>query len=388
MATPVFAMPQNFDQDTAALLPDYIWDEIVDKGDDPLLSAMPFSYTESSFVKWDQYENPYGLIPLRGVDGAPTLVQMPGLKVYESAPGFYGLVTQLRESEILFERQPNTVASPLDVPDRLGKLMLDASTMVVSRFRQTAGDLLVTGEFTNLNASGELQHHYQLEDYQTFAPANDGFTGPGWTANPATADPIGDLIYWQTKKLNRGTSADFGPKSRILCNPTVINDIWNCTSVRVAFKSKFGATFLRGDLETSPPLEGDNGLNALMMGMGLPPLVPYDRGYFPTLTDSIAGDPDNFTFAIADKSLIWLGVRPKGQTIGAWKLTRNAGMVSPSVNYDSVDVENEQKGEMTKGIYVNAHYINRMPHHYDLELGFNACPILYYRRATAGITYS
>lgn len=382
---PTYAMPQNFVQETGALLPDYIWDEIVDKGNDPLLSCMPFKYTDASFVKWDQYQDPYGLIPLRGVDGAPNLVRMPGLKTYEAAPGFYGLATQLRESELLFERQPNTVADPLDISDRLGKLVLDASTMVVSRFRQTAADLLVTGEFTNTNSSGELSHHYEVENYQTFAPANDGTTGPGWAADPENADPIGDLIYWQTSKLNKGTSADFGKASQILCNPTVVNDIWKCKSVRNAFKSKFGASILRGEV---PNLDGDQSLNALFIGMGLPPLVVYNKGYFETIGEAESADADDFTFAIADKSLIWIGVRPKGQQIGSWMLTRNAGLVEPSVNYDAVGIENEQKAEIAQGIYVNSHFNNRMPHHYEIEMGFNACPVLFYRRATAGITYT
>ena len=382
---PTLAMPQNFEQDTAALLPDLIWDDILDQGDDPLLSALPFSYTESSAVQWDQYDNPYGLIPLRGVDASPTLVQMPGLRTYKAAPGFYGLVTQLRESELLFERQPNTIADPLEIADRLNKLVMDASTMIVSRFRQTAASLLVDGEFTNVNASGELHHHYQVEDYQTFSPANDGNTGPGWAADPANADPIGDLIYWQTKKLSRGTSADFGKQSKILCNPNVINDIWNCASVRERFKSKFGATILRGEM---PNLDGDNSLNGLMIGMGLPPLVPYKRGYYETLELARLGNPDDYTYAIADQSLIWIGVRPKSQIMGAWKLTRNAGLVKPAVHYDTVSIEGEQKAEIAQGIYVRAHFVDRMSHHYDIEMGFNACPIIYYRRATAGISYT
>ena len=378
-------VPQSFEQDQAAFLPDYLWDEIVSDGEDPLLSVFPFSYTDAAAVKWDQENDPYGLIPLRGVDTAPTLVKMPSPKTYEAAPGFYGLLTQLRESEIIMERQPNTIADPLDIQDRASKLVLYASTMMVSRFRQTAGDLLINGEFTNVNASGELTHHYKVDDYQTFSPANDGDTGPGWAADPANADPIGDLKYWQTKKLQRGTSADFGPKSKILCNPNVILDIWKCASVRSAFKSKFGSSVLMGE---SPKLDGDQGLNALLIGMGLPPLVEYRKGAFLTLAEAISGDPDDFTYALEDNSLAWIGVRPKGQLNGSMKLTRNAGLVSPAVHYDTVSFANEQKAELAQGIYVRCHYIDRIPHHYDIEMSVNACPILYYRRSTAGITYT
>lgn len=384
---PTFAMPENWEQDTAALMPDITWAKMR-FGSDPLLALLPVSYTDAGKVQWDQYESPFGLIPLRGVDAAPDLVRMPGLKTYEAAPGFYGMVTELRESEMTFEREPNTVNEPLDVGKRLGKLTLDASTMLVNRFRQTAAQLLVDGEFTNVNGSGELTHHYKIENYQAFAPANDGNTGPGWAADPVNADPIGDLIYWQTKKLNKGTDADFGKDSRILVNPTVINDFWNTTAVRNRFVSKFGASILRGDGER-PNLDGDQSINALLAGMGLPPFVVYKEGYYETEDEAKEGDPDDFVYAIADKSLIWMGVRPEGQPIGAMKLTRHAGIGAYQADrYPTVTTENEQRVELAKGIYIAAHFINRMPHRYEIEIGFNACPILYYRRAAAGITYT
>lgn len=380
-----YAMPTNWEQETVALMPDLTWSKMR-FGSDPLLSILPVSYTDAAQVRWDQYQSPFGLTPLRGVDAAPDAVKLPGLKTYQADPGFYGMYTQLRESEILFERQPNTVNEPLDVGDRLGKLILDSSVLIVNRFRQMAGTLLVSGEFTNVNASGELTHHYKLDNYQTFSPANDGSTGPGWAADPTNADPIGDLIYWQTKKLNRGTDADFGSASKILCNPTVVNDLWNTTSVRERFKSKFGATVLRGDM---PNLDGDNSINKLLTGMGLPPLEVVKDGYYSTEQAAIDQDPDDFTYAIADKSLIWVGVRPEGQPVGALKLTRHAGVGAyGGEQYPEVGVDNDQRVELAKGIYMRAHFINRMPHRYEIEMGFNACPIIYYRRAVAGITYT
>lgn len=379
------ALPQNFEQDVAALMPDLLWHK-TKNSKSPLARALPFSYTDASFVKWDQYKNPYGLIPLRGVNAPPDSVRMPGLREYVAMPGFYGLVTTLNEQEILFGRQPNTVANPLDVADRLGVLALNGSEMVYNRVRQTGADMLVSGEFTNVSADGTITHKYKIDDYQTFSPANDGNTGPGWAADPANADPIGDLIYWQTKKLNKGTSASFAGDSEIVCNPSVVNDIWNCASVRSAFKSKFGASVLRGEM---PNLDGDNSLNALLLGMGLPKLVVDAEGYYETLEEAAGEDPDDFTYFVPDQSLVWIGVRPENQQIGSFKLTRFAGVGAyGSEGYPSVSVANEEAAEIAKGFYVNAHYHNRMPHGYDLEMGFNAAPVLYYRRATAGVTYA
>ncbi len=382
------ALPQNFEQDVAALMPNLLFAKV--RGSkSPLAKAFPFSYTEASLVKWDQYGDPFGLIPVRGVNAAPESVTVPGMKTFLAHPGFYGLTTSMTEEEILFGRQPNTVADPLEIADRLGVLAMYGTDMVYNRFRQTIADLCVTGAFTNTNASGEITHKYKVDGYQTFSPANDGSTGPGWAADPANADPIGDLIYWQTNKLNKGTAADFGKDSQITCSPAVVNDIWNTTSVRERFRSKFGATYLRGE---QPNLDGDNSINALLIGMGLPPLVVDADGYYETADDADGQDPDDFTFFMPAKSLVWVGKRPQGQQVGAFKLTRHAGLASEGPNYDGVAVGEldgaEQVLELGKGLYVNAHRVNRMPHGYDLEMGFNAAPIIYYRRAFAGITYT
>lgn len=387
------AMPQNFEQDVAALMPDLLFAK-VRGAKSPLARAFPFSYTEASLAKWDTYDNPFGLIPVRGVNSAPDSVTMPGMKTYFAAPGFYGLQTSMTEEEILFGRQPNTVADPLDIADRLSVLAMYGTDMVYNRFRKTIADLCVNGVFTNTNASGEITHKYKVDSYQTFSPANDGSTGPGWAADPANADPIGDLIYWQTNQLNKGTSADFGPDSEIICNPSVINDMWNCASVRERFVSKFGASVLRGAVRP-PAVDGgkdDPTLNALFIGMGLGKLVIDNDGYYATAALAAAEDPDDFSYFMPAKSLVWVGVRPKSEQVAAFKLTRHAGIAAKGPDFDHVEVPElddvDQVLELGKGLYVNAHYVNRMPHGYDLEMGFNAAPIIYRRRAFAGISYT
>ncbi len=93
-----------------------------------------------------------------------------------------------------------------------------------------------------------------------------------------------------------------------------------------------------------------------------------------------------------NKSLVWIGKRPQNQQVAAFKLTRHAGIEAKGPNYDNIAVgELDDVNtilEMGKGLYVNAHYINRMPHGYDLEMGLNAAPVIYYRRAFAGLSYT
>jgi hypothetical protein len=383
-----FAFPQNFEQDVNAILPDLLFAKMRDEGS-PLAKAFPFTYTSASFVKWDQYGDPYGLIPVRGMGASPMSVKLSSMKIYVAAPGFYGLVTTLNEEEMTFARQPNTVAEPLDIDDRLAVTIMYCTDMVYNRVRRTTAELAITGEFTNVNAGGQPTHSYKIDNYQTFSPANDGVTGPGWAADPINARPISDLIYWQTNQLNKGTSADFGKDSMIICNPSVVNDIWNTQQVQLAFKNKFGATYLRGEM---PNLDGDQSLNALLLGMGLPPLVVDAGGFYETMTESEGQDPDDFTYFMSEKSLVWIGKRPANQQVAAFKLTRHVGLEAGGPQYDSYDVEGEgdaaQVLELQKGLYVNVHFNNRMPHAYEIEMGFNAAPVIYYRRAFAGITYT
>lgn len=379
---PQFPFPENFEQDTAALMPDLMWAEM-NFGSDALLKHFPASYMNASEVVWDQYQNPYGLIPVRAAGAAPQIVQMPGYNVFKTEPGFYGLETTLGEEEMTFSKQPNTINKPLDTADRLGKLALDASVMVVNRIRQTIGQFGVYGYFDNHNASGELVHRYQVDNYQTFAPANDGNTGPVWT-NSASATPITDLVYWQTNYLNKGTSARFGPDSALLCNPITINTMWKTQQIQKTLVSDYGATYKRGDI-SPPKLNGDNSINSLMMGMGLPNIIPYEEGYYATLAAAISQDPTQFTYAIPDNTFIWVGKRDTGP-VAALALTRHAGIGAyQSDKFPQVTVENESKIALSQGIYVVAEYQKLMPVNYRLQVGMNMAPLLYYYRGLAGL---
>jgi hypothetical protein len=371
------ALTQNLEMVTGALMPDLIWDEVTDEGNDPLLSALPFGYVDADKIKYDQFEDPYGLIPMRGIDHAPEVVQMPGYRTYQIDPGYFGLATQLRESEVTSERQPGTLADPLDVSDRLGKLMMDGAAMVTSRFRKSIGDLLSTGTLTITGTAGQV-FQYAADGYRTLSP------GTGWQAAPTTATPITDLLGWQAT-LQKGSSSRFGADSVLLCNSNVIVDLFKTTQVQSTYKATYGSSIIgldgKGDLK---------GLNEILQGFDLPKIVRYDKGYFPTLADAKARTTANWVYAVANKSLVWIGTRPKGQQLGQFQLTRHAGLVETAGanRYPTLNVENESVAEIAKGIYVRAHYHNRMPHHYDLEIGFNGCPVLWYGSAAAGISYT
>ncbi len=375
-------LTQNFDNDIAGLMPDYMWDEITDDEGmaDPLVDAMPLGYTDTSFVRWDQWQDPYGQLPQRGLDAPPPLVTMPGLRVYEAQPGYYGGVTQLRESEIVLERQAGTIADPLDIPDRNAVLLLNFSCMAVSRIRQTISDLLLTGTFTNINDAGNIVNSYTVEDYQTFSPANDGNTGPGWAAFPVTARPINDMIYWKAQ-AEKGTSSMFGKTAVQLCNPFVLVDLFKTTQIQQTYKNNYGAT----------PIGLDNdGLNKILIGYNVPPLEEYTKGYYPTLADANARDKDAFQYIIPNKSLIWIGKRPKGQKLGQFKLTRHAAIATQGdINkWPSVNVRDDSHYDWSKGLFVRTWIQDHSPVNYTTEMSFNACPMLYYGSSAFGVTYT
>lgn len=380
MPVSALGLTQNFDNDVQWLMPDFMWDEITGEGADPLVDALPLGYEDTSFVRWDQYQDPYGLLGQRGLDAPPQLVTMPGTRVYEAQPGYYGNVTQLRESELVVERQPGTVSDPLDIPDRLATLLLNFSCMAVSRIRQTISDLLRTGTFTNTNAAGNIVNSYTVEDYQTFSPANDGNTGPGWAAFPATARPINDMIYWKAQ-AQKATSSKFDESAAQLCNPFVLVDLFKTTQIQVTYKNKFGATPVGLDSE---------GLNGILLGYKLPPLVEYDKGYFPTLAAANARSKSLFTYIIPNKNLIWIGKRPKGQKLGQFKLTRHAGIATAGDigKWPSVNVRDEAGYDWSKGLFVRTKIHDMSPIHYDTEMSFNACPVLGYGSASFGVSYT
>jgi hypothetical protein len=368
------ALTQNLEVLTTALMPALLHSEVVD-GDDPLMAAFAPGYVDADKVQYDQYESPYGLIPLRGLNGAPPVLQMPGFRRYQFDPGYFGAETQITESDITSTIQPGTLAEPLDTADRLGKLMKDLAVMVVNRFRVTVADMLADGAVRITDSQGG-EFEFQVPGYRTLTP------GTGWGANPSTATPIKDLLTWKAQ-LQRGTSTKFGKDSVLLMNTPTLAEFFTTTQVQSTYRGKYGASFI--GLDGTADLSG---VNAILQGFDLPSIVPYDHGYYPTLADAKARTYTNFTYAVPTRTVLWLGVRPQQPKLGTFQLTRHAGIVNQKDGnkYPEVGVENAGMAEYAKGLFVRADYRPKMPNGYDLQVGFNGCPVLWYDDSAAGIT--
>jgi hypothetical protein len=387
MATP-FSLPTNWEQAVEFILPDKIWE----KGNfnsDPLFKKFPISTSDAAEIHWDQYINVGGLMPGIAPRQHPDVVPLPGVNTFKVKPGAYALEAILEAEEIEKSRQPNTVNEPLNVEDRLGKIMLDCSTLMVNRFHQTMGILVTSGIIENTNTAGQITHRYVVPNFQVFTPNGiPGQTGPGWSANPAAATPISDLIYWQRNLLEPGTSANFGKESYLSCNPITINTLWNCQQIQQILKDKFGATYKIGEGagSTPPVINGDNSINALMMSMGLPDIVVDKRGYWPDAASAAAQTPGLFKYRIPNNTFTWIGERPEGAPIGAMKLTRNPAVKAfGSEKYPRVEVENKEYAELSKAIFVIVDYHKLIPVHYTLQMAVYMAPLIAYYRGVAGI---
>lgn len=367
MPATVNTLAQNFDIDV--ILPDLMADEMEGDTGDPLLDAYPLVYEDYDLIKWNQWENGYGLLGLRGLGGEPDVVAVPGKRESAVAPGYYGERAILDETEMTKDREAGSPNLPADPEERIAIMTSYQGDKSVNRLRQTLADFLRTGRFANRSASGAIIHSDVIENYRTFSP------GTGWAASPTTATPIQDLLGWQFT-LQTGTSSRFGADSKLLCNTSVINDLLATTQIQTLYKNKFGASFL-----------GLPGLNELLtLGFGLPSLVPYDHGYYNTLADAVGRTTANFTRILPAKSLIWIGTRPKGQKIGKFVLTCNIPKALLGSGSDLV--ENRSSKAWADGIGISLYLHNRLPFRYELDVWFNGGPVALYGSASAGISYT
>lgn len=383
------ALTQNMIVEAGGLLPALLWDHLSDDdgGVDPFIEKLPMSYIDSSFIKFDQLESPYGLMSLSAIDDAPPLFVVPGLRVYEIKPGYYREYTQLLESKLTDSREPGTAFDPLDVAEELGRIMLYMGQRFASRIFQIYAQLGTLGQL-NITGPEGLQHTYQIENFRTI-------TATAWLSSPSTATPIDDLRTGASV-LNKGTSSRFGGKSFLLMADEGVNALLATAQIRNAFRSEYGASYLApfDNAQKSgkqPPLNGNRSLNSLFLGMGLPEIIPWNRGYYPKLTDVQNQTYTNFIKFLSPTQGIWLGYRPKDQPIGKMNFTRHAGLIEQgdSGDYGVVDIpETPEMGDAGKGIYFRAHYRNFQPHHYDIEIGANIAPQLYYGDAIAAVNWS
>lgn len=381
-------LTQNMVAESAALIPELVTGFMADEDGnaDPFVKAFPLADRDAWKVQWDQRESAYGLTPQGSLDAPPELMVAPGVRVYDVEPGVYRGYTQINETELVRSREPGTISDPLDVGDRLATVMIYIGEWIAPRIFKIFADLGVNGYFNNQSLNG-VQHTYKINGYQRLSMS-------AWAGAPTTATPIDDLRV-AANALNRGTSSRFGSKSKLCMTDEAITTLLATTQVRSTFKSEYGASFLAPFDNANrngpqPPLNGDRSLNSLFIGMGLPEIVPWNRGYYPLLSDVQNRTKGNFTKFLGNTSAVWLGSRPGGQQLGQFTFARHAGhLLGPKADFDVPSIKAPGSAtEFGKNIYLAAHVRNRQPHGYDFEWGFNCTPEVWYEDAMAAVYWS
>jgi len=321
------------------------------EADDVLLSLFPDRYTGNNEVIWEQEDNKYGAMQVRGLNGKPGLVTKGGVNQFKMRPGYYGDYYKFDEQELTECRKVGTFGDTVDLSEQVVKKQQLLMERRLDRKRQTISDLMRLGVFSNVTSSGNAVHSDSFS-LTTLVP------GTAWS-NTATATPLKDLRTWKAQ-YSRNTSSNFGKTSQLIANTVSINNILNNTN----------ANDLGGKrVELGMTLNTVEDINKLLAANDLPQLVEYNK--------SIQRSPDDrtlFDMIVPDSDFIWVGSRPNGQRVGEFQGTYNVN--SAQGEKDGIYSKVIDRGE------------NTVPRSIEVHHGYNGGLAVYYPTAIVAIRTS
>ena len=309
--------------------------------DDPLFQIMPIKTYNTTLVMWDQRDNYLGLQQLRGVNGAPSKVQMIGGKRYQERPGIYGEYIPLDEQMLLERGKWGAFGQGIDISDIVREAQDQLLNRRIDRIRYIGWTLLTTGTFSvslpNYGGTGGVAHtgSYTLQTYSRAV---------SW-ATSATATPLADLRGVQL--LARGYGVNLGRQATAYMNRKTFNYLMSNTN-----SADLGGRRLTG----LQPVNNIGELNQVLTGDDLPNIVIYDEGYF--------DDSATFQLFIPDNKVVIVGQRPAGQTIAEYMMVRN------------VENANFEAGPYTK--VVDTFDTGQVPREIKVHDGHNGGPAIYF----------
>lgn len=279
-----------------------------------LLDLFPYDYKDTAEVVWEQEDNYYGLMNVRGINGQPGNVAKVGSKMYKMKPGYYGDYHQLSEDELTEARELGTFGDAVKIDDLVVRRTKHLIVRRLNRMEDTISQFCRLGLFQNYRADGTAVHTDRFT-VTTRVPS------PLWSSL-TTATPLADLRAWKAA-AQIGTSSRFGKDSEILATPTTINYVLNNQN----------AADLGGKrVEGGNTINSISALNEIMVANDLPKFVEYDN------------TPDGVNPFIPHGKAIWIGTRPQNQRVGAFIGTRNinGGSESNEGIYTKVDDNGER----------------------------------------------
>ncbi len=279
--------------------------------DDPAFQLFPIALTDNHLLEWEQRDNYRGLQQIRGLNGEPPRVAPLGMKRYLYEPGVYGEFLPIDEAELTRRRQFGTFGTPIPVADLVTEKQEQLIAREVARMRQVIWALLSTGTFTVLNAHGALVHAgtFPLQTYTATTP---------WSAR-GTATPRSDFQAQQL--LSRGHGVSLGRKARTFMNRVTANNLLSNSNAADlgGRRAAAGSTY-----------NSIAGINTILADDDLPQVEVLDDGYY--------DDAGVFRLFLPDGKTVTVGARNSGESLGNYRLTRNAQNVNAAPGpYDIVD---------------------------------------------------
>jgi hypothetical protein len=267
------------------------------------LELFPVTEVDAETVMWEQLDNYQGLQQLRGLNGQPQSVKKTGLKRYRMDPGVYGEFETLDEDELTRRRKIGQFGEPITIDDLVGFAQRKLLTRRLDRIELIVWTLVTTGTFSVAGVNGIT--HTDTFPLLTFT------AGTPWSTL-ATSTP---LANFRTVQLNaRGQSVSYGRKARAIMNQVTANNLLANTNA-----NDFGGRFR---LQYGQTLNSLPDINTILAGNDLPQLEVYDQGY---LSDGTDGNSQGaFVPFIPNGVVAVIGGRPQGQTVGEYRMTRNA----------------------------------------------------------------
>jgi Phage major capsid protein E len=334
MALPVFSYPNSARLEEIAqdFMPHLMQD-------DPLFDFFPVSTQDEDMMMWEQLDNFVGLQQVRGLNGQPPKVQPVGISRFETPPGAYGEWQPIDELQLTKRRKQATFGTPIDISDLVMQKEDQNLQRRLDRYRWLAWTLFATGTFSVTGPTGAVLHTDSYS-FQKFTAAVH------WNVF-ATSTPLADFSTIQL--LSRGHSVDFGARALAFMNRQTFNDLrQNVNSVDLYGRRTAGlGTF-----------NNQASINALLQGDDLPSIVIYDRHYL--------DDTGAIQMFIPYQTVIIVGVRPAGQTVGQMRHVRNVN-----------------NPDMTPGPYIRV--IDKrqfeVPGTLEVHDGWNGGPIVWYPSA-------
>jgi hypothetical protein len=251
---------------------------------------------DAPLLMWEQMDNYTGLQQIRGLNGEPPKVTRTGAKRYTEEPGIYGEFEWIDERELTMRRQWGSFNAPIDLSDLV---MMSQDKLLgrrLDRIEKTLWDLVIAGTFSVAGPTGATLA-YGAYTTQTYNAST-------WSTH-TTAVPLADLQAVQLKA--RGYSVNFGAAARAYMNRSTLNDLLQNTNTADVYGRRTAGL---GTFNSQPQM------NALFAGDDLPQIVVYDEGYL--------DDSATFQLFIPNGTVVVIGQRPAGQSVGEYRMTRNA----------------------------------------------------------------